>query len=737
MGHVKFGARNFATSLIASLMLAGCGGGSGGQAGIQEPTNNSVTGVEFNGTAAKGIIKEGIVTAEEFSSTGMAIADVGQTRTNENGKYQLTLTDNYTGGPIQVTITKDSLTQMKCDVPQGCGTRTDGSNDSNANTNIDFGEWYKPASLTMKAMVRAATEGETISANITPYTHLAAERALSQAELNTLVVAQANSEVSNLLGVDIMTAQLLDITDAAVVAKAGSTDIAYAALASAVATLADVDSNGEPDIGSALNELVDSFAGGRLIADDEGAENDAEIISLQEIIDASAEAFNKMGIADTSTVMAGLTESIANAKDNDGDGLAEIKLQPRKSAGDTNLEKVKAMVGDVRTWSNVVIDQMETPGEAFVDQIELATEAFKLTKDLPFYDHDVELLMDTLENYLFNDGGEDLVRYSTNQGYLNGDTYIRGTIKSPEPGIIEIKDASIWGVDSLDIRIKTPVDGVERSSLEFVVESASFFDGSSDLEITNGALEFNLASPYLFNWDAVEENTADLPDINSVEIDFKGMFTQVRDFNAWQASLDTVNFNDPVTVSASVKTTIYVDTEINEDNGERDIVWATPSNLSIDGTVSNTKGDSFSGTITANISNAQTFAPVSDDQVEDSDNWLDATLGLKFTAQLEDVPKATINLVGDRTGFDTGKVDLTLSFDDRSLVLSANGDRSSDEFTDDISIKNQEGVEIKIQPYTGENEGVITYNGKVYASVYKTDGELLKVSYIDGTFEVF
>ena len=80
-----------------ALGLSGCGGGGDSSTA---PTN--VTGVTIGGTAAKGIVKDGVVTAEQLNASGDVIATVGSATTAADGSYSLTLNNNYTGGPIQI-----------------------------------------------------------------------------------------------------------------------------------------------------------------------------------------------------------------------------------------------------------------------------------------------------------------------------------------------------------------------------------------------------------------------------------------------------------------------------------------------------------------------------------------------------------------------------------------------------------------------------------------------------------
>ncbi|MBT8114655.1 MAG: hypothetical protein KJP04_04715, partial [Arenicella sp.] len=194
---------------------------------------------------------------------------------NENSKlgfyekFSYALGDNYQGGVLQVTITADVSTRMKCDIPAGCGNRTDGLTDPNLNTTIDFGEFYNPSALTMTALLPGAEANAVVNASVTPFTHTAAARAKAQPALDAAAVANANSEVSNLLGVDILNIAPVDITDAAAVDGASSNkQVVYAALLSAIAMDADPDAVGQPLLNDVLDQLASSLVSATILTAD-------------------------------------------------------------------------------------------------------------------------------------------------------------------------------------------------------------------------------------------------------------------------------------------------------------------------------------------------------------------------------------------------------------------------------------------------------------------------------------
>lgn len=808
--------------LIATLALSmgGCGGGGGGGGG-------GTTGVTLNGTAAKGIIKNGIVTAEELKSDGTVLRTVGNATTVADGSYELDVDGSYEGGPIKITITTDDTTEMKCDVSAGCGSRTDGITDTNSS--IDFGEWYKPGPLTMKALVAEAAAGDSISANVTPYTDLAASQVLAAGTVDKSAVYNANSEVSTMLGgIDILNTRPLDITDPAVDGTAN--EKAYAAFGSAIAALATPDADGHPDINAALSTLSTSFSGGKIVTDDTAATNKDEIFSLQELITAASDTFTEAGISDTSGVVAELQDDVDSAVDTDSDGLPDIDPEPSGTAGSATLTKVKSFVGDVRTWGTVIGDEMRAKNNAFDQQTSLASDAADMSRQL-LINPALEAALDAIAlNFDGIQTGTELSSY--------GVGFTSGTI-SKSNGIFTITNGVIGGV-TVNMSASTPVDGANTNSYTIGITSATFRSAAADADIKKGTVVLNLAENYAINHDAIKAGTAPMPVISGVSINLDVSLTQKQDGGGNPLSAQ-ITFAG--TLSATLSNPIT-------DSVTDEYTWITPSTLSLGGKISSSAGHSMEATFTANITNASTFTPVgalpvgtvtpnivswanaNTDSVPGDDTftltqpdgstsihwnsadgfttvtydysgvseeysfgtyadfaaakaeftssytsmyaytdqgyytvdlssanfsvdgsasgtleyanfvlegsganqWLDADVGLNFGLQLQGLPKASVNITGDRTGLKDGTAAITIAYGTRKIEISGT-------FTDgnatgeSVVITNQDGVELTIIPGTDNKSGDIKFNGTKYATIEQLSSGLVKISYTDGTFE--
>ncbi len=819
-----------ATVLAIGVVLSGCGGG-----GSSDPSPSTVTNVTLGGAAAKGIINLGNVVAEELNADGTVLAQVGSAVTSVDGSYTLTVGNNYNGGPIQVTISADANTEMKCDVPLGCGTRADGITDTTNPTTIDFGEWYKPGSLTMSALVAEAAANDTIGVNITPYTDLAASRAMAAASLTAAEIYSANSEVSNLLGgIDILNTQPLDITDATAISGGSATEIAYAAFGAAIAVLADA-SGGNPDIDAALSTLENSFSGGTIAADDGGA--DDAVISLQEIIDGASSTLGQTGTADTSGTLAALQTDV-----NDAGASGIVDPTPSDTTGGTALAKVKAFVSDVRTWGTVIEAETAAKGDAFGMQVDLASSAADLGIEFlvsPAFNAAVEAIAMKLQG----NASTDLSSYAL--------AFTAGSI-SKSGSSITITNAvfSRYGTTDLDVTVnmsvQLPADGATATSFTIGINLASFRSTFTDADIVSGTIIVNLASPYTIDYAALDMGTADVPDILGGSINLNISLTQKQD--SYGAALVS-----PVTFVGALSTTLTNPTKDSFGN----IRWITPSSLTLAGNISDTAGNSLDANFTANITNAGTFEPVgelpvgtiktdmvtwtytdvspadgTDDTftlvspdyivtiqwnsstgtstvtqqflgdypysysnpgpsgtpgitsvvsaiqmsiglysvyswvdgegeyyadlstadlsvdgsadgtlvdpdfvLEDASRWLAGTAGLNFTLQLAGLPEASVNINGERTGFEEGTATVTIAYGTRQIVI--NGAFTNMSSTGSVTITNQDGVTMSLEGGDFEaGTGNIMFNGNTYGTVEQMTNGLTKITYSDGTFEI-
>ncbi len=758
-------------AIIATLGLTACGGGGGSSSSDDGTTSFSASS---SGTAAKGIISGGIVTATEVSTGN----EVGTALTDIDGKYQLTIGSNYQGGPIQLTITADADTQMKCDATEGCGTRPadDGITDTDAV--VDFGEWYKPGAggVQMRALIPAASNGATISASITPFTEMAAARAGAAPTADS--IAAANSEVTSLLGVNILNTPPVDITS--LPAGASATEIAYAALASAAANLAGTDSEtGLLDVQAGIDALASALSEDGIIANDD--DTDESVISLQDILAEAAATLNKVDADDTSGILDELQDDIQQAGE---DGL--VNPDPVDTATLSAVDKAKALVADFRTYATELDTTLSNPefGGEFAQQIELASNFIGTGKPgidpvaaLSYVSEDVQDLAEyilwnyedtsdsgTLEFPLTEDNA-DLLATPFSSGSMDYTIEI-----NPETGAYEITaDFTNAVVESYTVNLSFVYSGVYQESSEDNYNqetktttgsydevdnmnntiSGSMVSEFSNLNITSGeVLQSSESESYSYN-EAQESGTYSSVMVNQLSLD---------------ATLAVLNEGSetPITFSGELNADV-----MSKENEEYSYNWSTDEYSQNEQSVSYIKAFDMNGSVaygseevgldvSVAMPNADDFYAMDLGSIEETtEQWLQMNAGIGLSVDTLNLSDVDLNVSATRTAFDAAEAEIRLSHADRSILVSfatqlvADGMPTSlgdamnltvGEASGDIQVTDANGTTMTLTPPTPETEGVIgevTVDGIAVATIEQTEDGLIKTSYADGTFEIF
>lgn len=171
-----------ALPILVSLSLTACGGGGGSGSTSSNTSTTQTTTV--SGIAAKGLIKNGIVTATDASGTIV----YGTATTDDKGQYQITL-KNYVSGPVLLSVSAGANTQMQ--------------NEANGDAFENF-----PAGLVLRSALSDIQAGNTANAAITPLTEVAMARAVAAATaanrktLSSVDIDTGRASVSYWFGLD-------------------------------------------------------------------------------------------------------------------------------------------------------------------------------------------------------------------------------------------------------------------------------------------------------------------------------------------------------------------------------------------------------------------------------------------------------------------------------------------------------------------------------------------------------
>ncbi len=714
-------------SVIAISALGACGGSSSSDDSPVEASKPVV-----GGTAAKGIIIGGIVTANEFGSDGIVLPDsVGSAVTGQDGSYQITLDETYAGGPIELIINSatDGSTTMVCDALGGCGTRSDDVVDSqNANT-VDFGEQYKPTSLEMRAMVPDAEDGETIKMQITPFTHMAAERAKNAVTLNSTAVAEANRAVSVLLGgLDIQRTIPIDITNIPVGADPRS--IAYAAMVGAVLENADADGAGVPNLATALSILAGEFSDGRI-----------EPAVVGAIIDTTNDYYVAEGIVDTSGVLSNIENTI---EDSNG-GLIVPNPNPIL---DSDAASARAFIADFNTWSSVIAMETDTPSEAFQEQLELAAEVNDLVAGNNYEITAIEAGLEAILQFIDVETNTiSLVDFEFGQGVFSAGTITEADVNETTEYRIanaefviatdtdpEIPDQS--ETVSLDMVLFSPRNTAITERLELGVKNIKAVTSAREIRIDAGTITVTLADEITIDFSGdtdYDESTIERIDF---ELNLSATINQTLEENI------LVQDPNPTSVRGALELTTY---PYNTLDGDFDV--GLVGSFLFEGEVGD-ETESLTFELSASVTDAHLLEPLNAEPVDEStyyepvyfddDHPLLGTVGLHFTLQLAELPEARISLVSNSTALDQGNIDLTIAYGARRLVFKASNDTADGE-RGAIIITNQDGFVLEMDVDNPEDliSGTITFNDKVVANVNETSNGRLRVAYVDGQVDLF
>ncbi|PID44311.1 MAG: hypothetical protein CSB47_11410 [Proteobacteria bacterium] len=211
-------SKNLLVLAVISALSFGC---------INDDKNNKEER-SLSGSVAKGIVKNGTVTAYPLASDGTrGKTAVGTAKTADDGSYKLALTDDYDGtSPLLLELTANSDTTMVCDALSGCGDTPRGDDIPLADT--DF-------ILTAVIPSGRAKNGAKVDTAITAFTSMAANRVVSEGNISDSSIRATNSKINELVGVNILSTNPVNIASKDDLSKAAPDEQRYAIMLAALA----------------------------------------------------------------------------------------------------------------------------------------------------------------------------------------------------------------------------------------------------------------------------------------------------------------------------------------------------------------------------------------------------------------------------------------------------------------------------------------------------------------------
>ncbi len=688
-----------AVPLSVALILSGCGGG-----GSPSSSSSSTFSATTSGVAAKGIIKFATVTAYELSASGAKLRTVGTSQTDVTGKYLLTIGSSYTGGTLKMELAAvGTTTKMVCDVagPNSCGT------------GVSFGQDFTlPAGVILSTYQQSVSNGATVKTQITPYTNMAVARVDAQlvagGSMNNSLVANANSEVSQIVGVDITNTEPVDITKPAAVAAASPEALQYAAFNAGVGKIAFA--NGASGFQSGINAVAASFADGMFSSTD--------LVSIGAIVTAVQTEVAIQGLSTTT-----LTATLASITTNTTNGI--YNPEPSPNAGSTAVAQARALVSQTRTWGTQIAT-LKTPADAFGLDINTASTVLNSNSAVLG-----EVFGKVMAGGLarIDAVGNSLVlgqpyTYTVTYGSVSGTGSV--TVSNNNGNLkLDISSTTIAGVTSIGaVTTNIPVivlsDPQAPSILNIasltmnVTGRASMSSPSVSIALTNAAFSVALKSGKTIGTVTGEA------DIQS--IGFDGSLVMAA---------------NGVTFTGTGKISIVANNVVNP------VAPFSLAEIALSGTFTGSKG-SANASASVKFNNAATFdvfGLLSHQPNETANNFANATITVSSNVALTGNPAATLTVTANRTAYGgstepvVGNVVAILAFNGQSVKFeAANTAATPTAGTGTLTITNPSGVKLVLTGTSSSPTGTVSVGTTQVGTINSSNGMSL-IYYNDGTFE--
>ena len=698
MKHVKI-FFVFIIIFSAFALLTGCGDGDNE---LTNPLTSSISGI-----ASKGPIKGGTIEVYALGADGEKGTLLGTATTGPDGSYSVNL-GSYTG---------DVLVEVSG------GTYIDEAIDPNiANPNT-------PNTLLRAAL--AAVSG-SVSVAVTPLTEIAVQY-VEDPNTDTNIEG-ANSLVSSMVGVDIITTSPVDVTSETDSSQATVDQLTYGLM---LATMSQMMAEGpDPNIAALIKNIKNDLLDDQQLDDTGGDLADA----LDEFLDNQN---NKSGV----------NNSEQTSLDDAIDYITENQITP-PDENISDLTKAKALVKDLRNTLLSIYNYqgvgmsgiVETPFENLYEEL--------ITKIEPELIHTVDRIGWIIESV---NNMED-----ESQNIFFSDTYKLEILKDPN------KYQASFTISEID----------PQTEVETVIDSGSVSINDPNLpllgsleatmETENGELTADL------NYCGVVNNTilsrltltGSLIDPNYFSIDFseggRGLYVDLTQ-QPVEPDGDNSDFLD--IIETSYPTSIYLAGRISTSTalmeGEFNlpsIIWAEndscdddtgqprPTTATFEGSFEELKNNSptgvkFSGTITGTWSNAATYDDC-DPGLTNFPQWQ-----ASFDGRIEAPARPTITTFLRATQSEYRKAALEFNYrrtnPDKTVVfLSGTGtyDETSEDEIISIALTNQNSLKVSftIDYSKAEDEivsGTIKTAGNTKMADIFTIEDVPMVKYIDDYLE--
>jgi trimeric autotransporter adhesin len=782
------GFNKLALALAVTATITACGGGGGSSNDTPVTTPPPAQqGPTVSGTANKGIIANAQVQVFEVLADGTLSAEpVGETTTDASGDYEVTLSEDYAGGPLKVVVSAIDGSTMICDAPTGCGT-------------VAFGQPYTLAAGFELSAVLPEAEGDTVSVHVTPLTDMAAKRAEQADTLDAAAIANANDVVRQTFGLsgDITQIEPIDATDPAAMAAADETSQQAALLSAGIleAVLKTDAVTGETaTLEEALSNFSDSYAtdGGLVTNDTEASEG--AIVSLDDILEETGNVVAQVELAaaeehidlDIDDVSALIDLQLSDAQDEPESDDPDDSIEPIDTVLADRVTKAKALITDLRDLGTAAnLASIETAADTFGGQIEAAFSDTEMVDEI----NDEATAAAEALGLATEALGEAFAAYS------DDNTVTSYTLPADAEDGTPAVDVSIAPVEAdNDINVTLSVDQDINDVAVVLDATANFTEEETESDFDPGLEELSFfydATLAISGSASNDEFSLSINDGSLIDIQFDGEefwydagdwvnYEETEELNV--ANLDiTLNVtlaqltgDNPVEFSGTMELglsewrSFYGELSQSDDpdfscfsevgqfsfpcDGDLellDTVTLSEASFSLSGEFSDQQNNSLNASFTINLDNENGYVdrwsfedhwdysaepwvesnPQETESEETAENYVGVGIILSLTAELPGIDTTTLmQLTADRTGLEDATSTLRLEFNGKVITLDIDTADAT------LNIENQDAVVVALaEDEEGFVGGTITVDGEAAATVEESDNGLVVIRYTDGS----
>lgn len=695
-------------ALGAASLTQGCGCSSKSNNPVvtDPPPPPPVVTVDISGSAVKGVIGGGVVSAFALDNKGViASAPFTTTVTDALGRYTIKIPETYVGKPISFRITPalNDTTKITCDLDVGCGT------------GITFGQKYTlPSSSSLKLETIVPTLDKTKNVNLSVFTTIAAEQAkkalLTTADVNAVVAAikKANGEIANMFGLvgELSELESLDVTDKDAVKNAlaaGKNEVLRVAALNAAIISASQSLNPGQSLDQALAKVVKDITAKGLASNS----SDTTIASLTKIFEAVSAILTQVRSLDANGI--NITELLTQVVNelgrvrnepvdvyNTGTVLPDATLDA-KALAFANVVRELINGGDIVLNTNVGNSTVKAQSDKLRAQWDAAqmlsgNDVDALGKGISMA---AEAISEAADAYHYD---------NTLKTYMAGD--INVTIASVAPKVNYSVDQTING-NAVKLMASTQHTDTTVGTLETAIGKMDLTGSAASSAVTLGVLTgstLDAAKLTRETKDGVETTM-----LEGLKLVLKTEIAQIK----------VGNVADPVTATGTLKFDFGTFTRM-KGSSQTDPTTTGIMAIGFDGTVKNTTGESVALALNiAGDSKGLTFDELSkgidpsDTEVAE-DKFNSLTAALSFNALLNSQANAaTVKLLTTRESLSSTRASLDLIFGANNLRFATTIKRMQDQ-PYKVSIINQDRLTMTLEQ--------TTVGGDVSGSIKAPDG---------------